>query len=158
MSERWLTLINGLTQRLLDEPGLLEEPLSLIEEFVEYGYQHKEVEISLAWIGRFLAEPSQGSSWSLEPLPARGHRARSVEEQISFSPEAFGYLIRLENSGIIDPGLREEILERALGSYDEEIGEEEIRTVSRLVLQDHGLALTEPVGEESEKSRTRNLN
>ena len=157
MSERWLTLINGLTQRLLDDLALLDEPLALIEEFVEYGYQPKEVEASLAWIGRFLAEPSGGSGWSLEPIPARGMRTRSMEEQLSFSPEAFGYLIRLENAGVIDPSLREEILDRALGSYEEEIGEEEIRTVSRLVLQDHGLSPAEADGDPG-NPETRNLN
>lgn len=140
MAERWLLLLNSLTQRLLEDPVLLEDPREVIEEFAGEGYQTGEVEAALALIGRFVAEPSHGSLWSLEPFTSRGHRTRSVEEQLSFSPEAFGYLIRLENSGLIDPSQREEILERALVTFDDEIGEEEIKTVSRLVLQDHGVA------------------
>jgi Smg protein len=160
MAERWLALLNGLTQRLLEDPGLFDEPGEILEEFVDQGYQPKEVESALAWIDRFIAGPDQVSEWTAEPITSRGLRTRSTEEHISFSPEAFGFLLRLENSGIIDPSLREEILERALGTYDEEIGEEEIRTVSRMVLQDHGVAYPDNLSAspgEADKSRSRNL-
>jgi len=140
MSERWLLLLNSLTQRLLEDLTLLDDPQEVLEEFTGEGFQAGEVEAALAWIGRFITEPVHGSPWSSETFTSRGFRTRSVEEQISFSPEAFGYLMRLENSGLIDPPQREEILERALGTFDDEIGEEEIKTVSRLVLQDHGIA------------------
>ena len=55
--------------------------------------------------------------------------------------------MRLENSGLIDPPTREEILERALGTYEEEIGEEEIRAISIMVLEDHGLQLPDSPGD-----------
>ena len=125
MSERWLILLNGLTARLLEEPALMEEPQQVLEEFVDQGYQPKEVESALAWIIRFIAGPLYDHAQAAEPIASRGGlRARSAEEQLTFSPEAFGYLLRLENSGLIDPSLREEILERALVTYDDEIGEE----------------------------------
>ncbi len=138
MAERWLLLLNALTQRLLEDPGLFEDPRDLIDELAAEGYQAQEVEAAVAWLGRFVSEPVHGSLWSAEPFTSRGLRTRSLEEQISFSPEAFGYLMRLENFGLIDPTQREEILERALGTFDEEIGEEEIKAVSRIVLQDSG--------------------
>jgi len=140
MSERWLTLLNDLTRRLLDEPYLLDDPRQIMEEFIVDGFQQGEVENALAWIGRFIAGPDFIPSGRPAGFTSRGFRTRSAEEQISFAPEAFGYLLRMENSGLIDPTQREEIMERALESFDEEIGEEEIKLVSRLVLQDHGLA------------------
>lgn len=161
MSERWLTLLNGLTKCLLEDPGLLEDPHRVIEEFVEEGYQLKEVEIALAFIGRFVAEPSYGVTWNSEQISSSGLRSRSAEEQFSFSAEAFGYLLRLENSGLIDPSLREEILERALETFEDEIGEEEIKTVSRMVLQDHGVATLKSESDPLdllENPRNRNLN
>lgn len=148
MSERWLILLNALTARLLEEPALMEEPQEVLEEFVEQGYQPKEVESAFAWIARFVAGPLYGHALVPEPIASHGGlRARSTEEQLSFSPEAFGYLLRLENSGLIDPSLREEILERALVTFDDEIGEEEIKAVSRMVLMDHGLSSNEETGE-----------
>lgn len=161
MSDRWLTLINNLTQLLLEEPALMDDPGRLVEEFTGEGYGAREVETAVAWISRFIAEPAFASPWSLEPFTSNGFRTRSLEEQLSFSPEAFGFLLRLENSGIIDPAQREEILERALGTYDDEIGEEEIKTVSRMVLQDHGVPLPSDGGDLwdlTEGSRSRGLN
>ena len=143
MSERWLALLHILTERLLEDPVLLEDPRQLLEELSAEGYQPTEVETGLAWIGRFIAGPDFPAPAPAESFTSRGLRTQSVEEQYSFAPEAFGYLLRLENSGLIDPAQREEIVERALGTFDDEIGEEEIKLVSRLVLQDHGLAAME---------------
>ena len=111
----------------------------LTEELVAEGYQPDEVEISLAWIGRFLAEPASTVSTAVEEINSKGLRSQSLEEQLSLSTEAFGYLLRLENAGLIDPSLREEILERALVSFENEVGEDEMKIISRMVLMDHGV-------------------
>ena len=136
-------LLNALTQSLIDEPGFLDDPQELLEGLVAEGYQTDEVEIALAWLGRFLAEPSTAVATTNEEINSKGLRSQSLEEQLSLSTEAFGYLLRLENAGLIDPSLREEILERALVSFESEIGEDEMKSVSRLVLMDHGLPLPE---------------
>lgn len=161
MTERWLRLINALTARLLEDPGLVDEIHEVVEEFVSQGHQARDVETALAWIIRFTAGPLWGAAGAEEPIASRGLRARSAEEQFSFTPEAFGYLLRLENSGLIDPSIREEILERALGTYDEEIGEEEMKTVSRLVLMDYGIDVFESLDGPPDpewRGRSRHLN
>ena len=143
MSERWLLLLNTLTGRLVDDPSYLDDPQELTEELVADGYQADEVEIALAWIGRFLGEPEAAAPPPSEEITSKGLRSQSLEEQLSLSTEAFGYLLRLENAGLIDPSLREEILERALVSFENEIGEDEMKIVSRMVLMDHGLPFPE---------------
>jgi Smg protein len=134
-------LLNALTQSLIDEPSFLDDPQELLEELVAEGYQPDEVEISLAWLGRFLAEPVSTVSTAVEEINSKGLRSQSLEEQLSLSTEAFGYLLRLENAGLIDPSLREEILERALVSFENEVGEDEMKVISRMVLTDHGIPL-----------------
>jgi len=57
---------------------------------------------------------------------------------LPISPGAFGLLLRLEHAGVIDAAAREEILDRALALCEEEIGEEEIREISRHVLEAAG--------------------
>jgi Smg protein len=160
MSERWLLLLNALTQSLVDDPGFLDDPGELLEELVADGYQLNEVEIAMAWLSKFLAEPLSDAPPANEEIHSTGLRAQSLEEQLSFSPEAFGYLLRLENSGLIDPSLREEILERALMSFESEIGEDEMKTVSRMVLMDHGVPVPDSLPDPLEllgKTRTRHL-
>jgi len=143
MSERWLMLLNALTQSLIDEPSFLDDPQELLEGLVAEGYQTDEVEVALAWLGRFLAEPSTAVATTNEEINSKGLRSQSLEEQLSLSTEAFGYLLRLENAGLIDPSLREEILERALVSFENEIGEDEMKIISRMVLMDHGIPLSD---------------
>ena len=118
MSERWLTLLNDLTRRLLDDPYLLDDPRQIMEEFIVDGFQQGEVETALGWIGRFIAGSDFIPSGRPSGFTSHGFRTRSAEEQISFAPEAFGYLLRMENSGLINPTQREEIMERALESFD----------------------------------------
>jgi len=153
-------LLNALTRSLMDDPGFLDDPQELLEVLVADGYQADEVEIALAWIGRFLAEPAAAEPATCETINSKGLRAQSLEEQLSLSPEAFGYLLRLENSGLIDPSLREEIMERALVSFESEIGEDEMKIVSRMVLMDHGVpvpdSLPDPL-DMLEKTRGRHL-
>ena len=112
MSERLLLLMNELTRRLLEDRLLLEDPAPLIEELMADGYHRDELEAALGWIERFLSQPFTDTSWSTESFTSRGFRTRSTEEHLSFSPEAFGYLLRLENSGLIDPPTREDAGER----------------------------------------------
>jgi len=161
MSERWLLLLNAVIQSLIEDPEFLDDPRDLLEEMVADGYQPNEVEIAMAWLSRFLAAPFSDAPLASEAIHSTGLRAQSLEEQLSFSPEAFGYLLRLENSGLIDPSLREEILERALMSFENEIGEDEMKSVSRMVLMDHGVpvpdSLPDPL-ELLEKARIRHLN
>jgi Smg protein len=161
MSERWLLLLNAVIQTLIDDPGFLDDPRDLLEELVADGYQPNEVEIAMAWLSRFLAEPFSDAPPAGEEIHSTGLRTQSLEEQLSFSPEAFGYLLRLENSGLIDPSLREEILERALMSFEDEIGEDEMKTVSRMVLMDHGVPVPDSLPDPLEllgKTRARHLN
>jgi uncharacterized protein Smg (DUF494 family) len=134
-------LLNALTQSLMDEPSYLDDPQELLEELVAEGYEAGEVEIAMAWIGRFISDPAASLPSALEEINSSGLRLQSLEERFSLSTEAFGYLLRLENAGFIDPSLREEILERALGNYESEIGEEEMKYISRMVLMDHGISL-----------------
>jgi uncharacterized protein Smg (DUF494 family) len=140
MSESWLGLLHIITGRLLGERRLRQDPTPLLEELVADGFAPADVSLALAWIERFFAGlygdlPAADPG---EPLTSRGCRTRSAEELHCVSPGAFGLLLRLERTGVIDATAREEILERALSLGGEEVDEEEIRAISRDVLEASG--------------------
>lgn len=141
MSENWLSLLHIVTGRLLGERQLQQDPTPLFEELVAEGFEPADVALALAWVERFFAGlyrdvPLAGPG---EPFTSSGLRTRSAEELLCVSPDAFGLLLRLEHDGVIDAANREEILDRALSQGGEEVGEEEIRAISRDVLEAAGL-------------------
>jgi Smg protein len=158
MPDTWLGLLHVITGRLLDDRQLRQDPSPLLEDLVAEGFEPADVALALAWIERFFAglyrdapAPAPGG-----PFTSRGLRTRSAEELLCVSPDAFGLLLRLEHDGVIDAAAREEILDRALSQGGEEVGEAEIRAISRDVLEASGRdgsAADPPEG----RTRSRNL-
>lgn len=159
MSESWLGLLHVITGRLFAERQLRRDPSPLIEELAAAGVDVGDVVLALAWVERFFA----GLFWEAppdepaEPFTSSGCRTRNPEELVCVSPDAFGLVLRLERDGTIDGAAREEILHRALALGGDEVGEEEIRAISREVLEAagrDGSAADSPAG----RPRNRHLN
>ena len=140
MSDSWLGLLHVITGRLLGERQLRQDPTPLLEELVAAGFEAADVALALAWIERFFAGLHRDAPAADPgvPLTSRGCRTRSAEELHLVSPGAFGLLLRLERAGVIDAAAREEILERALSLGGDEVDEDEIRAISRDVLEAAG--------------------
>ena len=140
MSDNWLGLLHLVTGRLLGDRQLRQDPAPLVDELAAEGFEPEEVEVALAWVERFFAGlyleiPAAGD---VEPFTSSGHRTRTAEELLCVSPGAFGLLMRLERTGVIDAATREHIIDRALALGVDEVGEDEIRAVSRDVLEASG--------------------
>ena len=140
MSESWLGLLHLITGRLLADRQLRQDPTPLLEDLVAEGFAPADVALALAWIERFFAGRFREAPVTAagEPFTSSGCRTRSAEELLCVSPGAFGLLLRLEHTGVIDAATREEILDRALSLGGEEVDEEEIRAISRDVLEAAG--------------------
>jgi Smg protein len=159
MSETWLGLLHIVTGRLLGERQLRQDPAQLVDELAAEGFAPADVALALAWVERFFAglyreAPAAGA---VEPFTSSGHRTRTAEELLCVSPSAFGLLLRLEHTGVIDAATREEIIERALALGVEEVGEEEIRAVSRDVLEAAGRDGSEADPPDAARTRGRHL-
>jgi Smg protein len=138
MTERWLLLLHTLTGRLLGEKSYRTDPSPLLEDLAADGWEPVEIALALAWVERFFSGLGRRQSGPCEPIASTGHRTRSAEEFFCVTARAFGYLLRLESAGVIDAALREEILDRALAVCEDEVGEAEIREISRMVLETQG--------------------
>lgn len=156
MNDKWLALLHTLTGRLLAERQLRHDAESLVEELAAEGWEPDEVAAALAWIERFFAV-SGGEQPAPQPgFASRGLRTRSTEELFCVSPGAFGFLLGLENAGVIDAATREEILDRALATCEDEVGEDHIRAISRAVLEARGDDASLTDAPPPERGRLRN--
>ncbi|RMG88579.1 MAG: DUF494 family protein, partial [Candidatus Dadabacteria bacterium] len=86
-------------------------------------------ERALLWLRNLR---TRGASVVVEPGAAV--RVPSAEEALRVTPEAWGFLLRLERAGVVDAALREVVLERALSLDLPEIGLEEARVLVGLAL------------------------
>lgn len=103
----------------------------IADELVEKGFRRSDIEQVL----NTMTPDIEG-----DPLPVQaGAERRTLRvfaplEMMRLSPQARGYLLELEYNGLLDPGDREEIIERALLFPAVEVGVEHLQQVLRAVL------------------------
>lgn len=126
------------------------EPAQLARKLTAAGFEEDEITDALEWLSG-LRQQSDGER------PAQCARAGSLriyadDELVRLGVECRGFLLFLENAGILDAECREVIIERALALDDPEIELENLKVIVLMVLwqQDrpiNGLILDELLNE-----------
>ena len=103
----------------------------LEEELAEAGFSAGEVAKALRWLDELAA--------GTETPTCHGHAVGSIriytdDECAKLGREARGFLLFLEQIGILDPGSRELVVERALAIDHPSVAVEELKWVVLLVL------------------------
>ena len=129
------------------------EPAQLARKLTAAGFDEEEITEALEWLSG-LRQLSDGER------PAQFSRAGSLriysdDEQVRLGVECRGFLLFLENAGILDSECREMIVERALALGETEIELENLKVIVLMVLwqQDrpiNGLILDELLNESEE--------
>lgn len=129
------------------------EPAQLARKLTAAGFEEEEITEALEWLSG-LRQLSDGER------PAQFSRAGSLriysdDEQVRLGVECRGFLLFLENAGILDSECREMIVERALALSETEIELENLKVIVLMVLwqQDrpiNGLILDELLNESEE--------
>ncbi|UCG51409.1 MAG: DUF494 family protein [Candidatus Latescibacterota bacterium] len=103
----------------------------LDEELVHLGYSAEEIEQAFVWISSqwHLPEETGGRS----PVKM-SHRVLSPWESMCIDADSYGYLLRLQNLGIIDVEQFEKIITRILPVGGEKIALGEFKTLVGSVL------------------------
>lgn len=65
------------------------------------------------------------------------NRVLNTTESLKINEDAYGFLIRLKEMGLIDRTLQEEIIEIAMLAADDEIGMDDIKGITAMVIFDH---------------------
>lgn len=65
------------------------------------------------------------------------NRVLNTTESLKINEDAYGFLIRLKEMGLIDNDLQEEIIEMAMLAAEDEIGMDDIKGITAMLIFDH---------------------
>ncbi|MEK6725489.1 MAG: DUF494 family protein [Deltaproteobacteria bacterium] len=65
------------------------------------------------------------------------NRVLNTKESLKINEEAYGFLIRLKEMGLIDADLQEEIIEMAMLAAENDIGMDDIKGITAMLIFDH---------------------
>lgn len=102
----------------------------LDEELEELGYSSKEIEQAMFWLSYQHRSGIPGVARISRP----SHRVLSPWEAACLDSEAYGYLLRLQNLGIIDQEQFEQIVTRILPLGGEKLPLGELKTLAGSVI------------------------
>jgi Smg protein len=105
---------------------------TLARKLTAAGFENEDITEALDWLNG-LIRPNEESR--AEALDTHGtFRAYTSAELTKLSPECRGFLIFLESAGVLSPGLRELILDRAMAVEDDVVELEKFKVVVLIVL------------------------
>ncbi len=132
MKENVLEVLMYLFENYIyDEPEAEPDRDSLSESLEQAGFSAGEIDRAFGWLDDLARQrqlPELGSH-SDQPI-----RQLSGDEARRLDVEARGFLLYLENAGILDHSRRELVLDRSMALDAQEIGMEEIKWVVLMVL------------------------
>jgi Smg protein len=102
----------------------------LDHELEELGYSSKEIEQAMFW----LSSQHRSNIPGLAGVSKPSHRVLSPWEAACLDSEAYGYLLRLQNLGIIDQEQFERIVTRILPIGGEKLPLGELKTLAGSVI------------------------
>ena len=131
------------------EDGLPPEPNrdGLREELERAGFHHREIERALEWLDGLAGH--RGGDVARPPTE-RAVRIYARSERTRLDAEGRGYMMYLEQIGILSPHQRELVIDRLMALDSEEIDVDDIKWVVLMVL------FSQP-GEESAYARMEDL-
>ena len=149
MKEGVLDILIYLFENYFDadpDEGLEPDRATLKQELERAGFPAAEVERALCWLEELAADPVRA-----EPAPtSRAIRVFDALEQARLDTDCRGYLVHLENVGILSPVQRELVIDRLMALDGDDIDIEKLKWVVLMVL------FSQP-GQESAFSRMDDL-
>ncbi len=106
---------------------------TLSRKLSQAGFPNQDIDEALVWL-RDLADTADPAPASEALRGSAGLRIYSPSEMTRLSAEARGTIAFLEDAGVIDPALRELIIEHAMAAPHEEVGLSELKVIALMVL------------------------
>jgi len=116
---------------LYEEPQQLPERSLLCDRLSEVGFADYQVESALEWLDQ-LIDQSTKSELNIN-LPDSLRLYSDLEQQY-LNSECRGFLQYLENTGILDPICREQVISRALALADNNLTIDDLKWIVLMVL------------------------
>lgn len=146
MREKILYIIEIIIKQILISKEIAFDEKGIIEYLLSEGYNIEEINAAFSWIREIIGAQNPAPSSKKIKGISNTMRILNPLERMNFSPEAYGFLIRLKEFGFIDDDMQEEIIERTQYFSDGEIGLDEIKsTVALVVMSRSGIELSDDI-------------
>ncbi len=131
MKDSVLDILIHLFENFLDaEDDSTPDRDALKQELEQAGYPEADIERALVWLESLASDPER----SLPEGTARAMRVFSGQEQVRLDTDVRGYLLHLENLGILSAAQREVVIDRLLALEADDIDIEQLKWVVLMVL------------------------
>ena len=131
MKESVLDILIHLFENFLDaDDDSAPSRNALKQELEQAGYPEVDIERALAWLESLAADPDR----AMNEGTARAVRVFSGQEQVRLDTDVRGYLLHLENLGILSAAQREVVIDRLLALEADDIDIEQLKWVVLMVL------------------------
>jgi len=108
---------------------------TLKEELERAGFSEREVGRALEWLEQLSADPERaGAQSGLDQATSRSIRVFDAREQMRLDSDCRGYILYLENIGIVNAAQRELVIDRLLALDARQIDIEQVKWVVLMVL------------------------
>ncbi|MHB8919863.1 MAG: Smg family protein [Halothiobacillus sp.] len=138
MKETVLDLLMYLFENHMEEePHLPPEPLrmDLQQKLLAAGYESDEISRAFSWLDGASESPSLALANVVANTPKpSSFRIYTDEEQAVLDLDAQGFLLQLEEIGVLSSNTRETVIERALALDHDDMDLDDIKWVVMLVL------------------------
>jgi Smg protein len=131
MKDSVLDILIHLFENFLDaEDDSTPDRDALKQELEQAGYPEADIERALVWLESLASDPDR----ALNEGTARAVRVFSGQEQVRLDTDVRGYLLHLENLGILSAAQREVVIDRLLALEADDIDIEQLKWVVLMVL------------------------
>jgi Smg protein len=131
MKDSVLDILIHLFENFLDaEDDSTPDRDTLKQELEQAGYPEADIERALVWLESLATDPDR----ALTEGTARAVRVFSGSEQVRLDTDVRGYLLHLENLGILSAAQREVVIDRLLALEADDIDIAQLKWVVLMVL------------------------
>ena len=131
MKENVLDVLTYMFESYFEEADAMFNREALLEELVEVGFSHSDVEKAFNWLADL---PTSNDDMHLTSPQHEATRVYNSMENKKLDLECQGYLLELEQMGILTPSSRELVIDRVMALEADEINIEQLRWVCLIVL------------------------
>lgn len=134
MKENVLDILMYMFEHCMDsETGILPDEDALRDHLDDAGFQHRDIDKAFAWL-EGLAAARDNSFFNDDSAAIPPFRVFSAQEIARLDAECRGFLMFMEQSGVLDPISRELVIDRAMALETPEIDLTQLKWVILMVL------------------------
>ena len=134
MKENVFDVLMYLFENYMDEdPEVSQDQEALSSELTQAGFPKGEINKAFTWLEGLSKLRRQDVSSLQQRMPG-SVRCYSEHEQAKLSAESRGFLLSMEQSGVLEPKTREMVIDRLMALDTDEIELEQLKWIMLLIL------------------------